>query len=300
MRTVIPCLLAASLAKGALSQKVVRFDIQGRQPSEALKLAKRAAFRTYLFNDINNGLYSVNVSIGTPPQNFTLQLDTGSTDVWVNSAGSTYCQQGNCFDSFDSSSSSSYAISVPNEFNVTYGDGTGAAGDLFTDDLTVGGVTITNQTMGLASTSDIAYGLMGVGMVGTEGSCDVQQGQTGYCYANLIDSMVSEGQINSHAFSLYLNDLNQSTGSILFGGVDSSRYTGDLVAVPFVPLQLQDGTNDTSRYTVAWTNLTITTPNGVENVLNGQSEALPALLDSGTTLANLPTTITKVSTLRAL
>lgn len=279
-------LSATSLITTAVAQKVVKFDIQGRAPSEAVKLARRATIRENLFNDVNEGLYSVNVSIGTPPQNFQLQLDTGSTDIWVNSADSEFCRQGNCYDSFSSSNSSSYRVSVSNEFNVTYGDGTGAAGDLFTDDLVVGDVTLTNQTMGLATTSDIAYGLMGVGMVGTEGSCGAVEGPA-YCYPNVLDSMVSEGKINSHAFSLYLNDLNQSTGSILFGGVDSSRYSGDLVSVPMVGIPLLNGSTEDDRYTVAWTNFTITTPRGIETFLQ-EDINVPALLDSGTTLAVLP------------
>ena len=36
-------------------------------------------------------MYTVDVSLGTPPQNFTLQLDTGSSDLAVPLAG---CQQG--------------------------------------------------------------------------------------------------------------------------------------------------------------------------------------------------------------
>lgn len=127
-------------------------------------------------------------------------------------------------------------------------------------------------------------------MVGTEGSCDAQQP---YCYPNVLDTMVSEGKINSHAFSLYLNDISQSTGNILFGGVDSSKYTGDLVSIPMVGIPLQDGSQETDRYTVAWTNFTITTPNGVEQFLN-RAINVPVLLDSGTTLAVLPTSIVNI------
>lgn len=294
MTRVTAGLLAAGLVAHVAAQKVIQFDIEKKSIPHS-DLAKRATIKSYLFNDINNGLYSVNVSIGTPGQNFQLQLDTGSTDVWVNSASSSFCQtQGNCADSFDNTKSSTYQVAEANEFNVTYGDGSGAAGDLFTDVLDVGGVLITNQTMGLASTSDIAYGLMGVGMVGTEGSCSTEEGPT-FCYPNVLDSMVSQGKINSHAFSLYLNDIDQSTGSILFGGVDSARYTGDLVSVPMVGIPLVNGSTETDRYTVAWTNFTITTSNGVETFFQDafSQTSVPALLDSGTTLSLLPTTVYK-------
>ena len=32
--------------------------------------------------------------------------------------------------------------------------------------------------------------------------------------------------INTVAYSLWLNDLDASTGSILFGGIDTEKYTG--------------------------------------------------------------------------
>lgn len=163
MRTSTLGLVAASLAAEAAAQKVVKLDTFASRPLENIKQVKRATGQAYLFNDVNNGLYSVQAQIGTPGQSFTLQLDTGSTDIWVNSRTSQFCQKGNCADSFSPSNSSTYKNSVTGGFNVTYGDGTGAAGDLFTDVLSVANMKLTNQTFGLATTSDIPYGLMGVG-----------------------------------------------------------------------------------------------------------------------------------------
>lgn len=163
MRTSTLSLVAAALATEAVAQKVVKLDTFASRPQTNIKQVKRATGQSYLFNDINNGLYSVQAQIGTPGQTFTLQLDTGSTDIWVNSRSSQYCQKGNCADSYSSGNSSTYKLSVRGAFNVTYGDGTSAAGDLFTDVLSVANMKLTNQTFGLASTSDIPYGLMGVG-----------------------------------------------------------------------------------------------------------------------------------------
>lgn len=290
MRASTIGLLATTWVAGVICQKVVRYDFKGRSPADVVQLAKRNTIKEYILNDVNGSLYSVNVSIGTPGQIFQLQLDTGSTDIWVNSGDSRYCRRGNCLDSFDSSGSSTYQNAAAGAFGVSYGDGTSASGDFFTDVISIGGISVKNQTIGLASDSDIPQGLLGVGMVGTEGSCASAENQ--FCYPNLIDTMVNQGLISSHAFSLYLNDLNESTGSILFGGVDSARYTGELVSIPMVGIPLSNGSFDETRYTVAWTDVTITTPNGVEQVANGGVN-IPVLLDSGTTLAVLPTSVTR-------
>lgn len=129
-----------------------------------------------------------------------------------------------------------------------------------------------------------------------EGSCTgIKQGQATYCYPTIIDQMVSQSHINSRAFSLFLNDLGQSTGQIIFGGVDSARYSGDLISMPIIPLNVQTANQRVANafYNVAWTNFTVTTPKGVQTNFWSDSDAAPVLLDSGTSFALFPPDLTR-------
>lgn len=81
-------------------------------------------------------------------------------------------------------------------FDIEYVDGSGVDGYYFTDDLTIGGAKIETLQMGLASTSDISYGIMGVGFDADESTSNI--------YPNVIDKFYTEGLIGARAYSLYL------------------------------------------------------------------------------------------------
>lgn len=104
-------------------------------------------------------LYFCNVTIGTPEQNLRLILDTGSSDLWCNAANSTLCSSSRdpCRvpGSFDPNLSSSLSY-VSSDFNITYADGTGAAGDYVTDTLHIGGATVKDFQFGIGYSSSSA------------------------------------------------------------------------------------------------------------------------------------------------
>ncbi|RAL10205.1 pepsin-like aspartic protease [Aspergillus homomorphus CBS 101889] len=178
--------------------------------------------------------YSINLTIGTPPQKMVLAIDTGSSDTWVNIASSDECSaQGDpCkpYGLFDSSASSTYK-KLDTVMNSTYGGGDNAYGHYATDKVTVGGTTIKDMQFAVAEKSTVIHGLAGIGYP----SLTYQATHADKTYSNLPQALVDTGAIKSPAYSLWLDDLQANTGSVLFGGVNKAKYHGELQTLPIVP-----------------------------------------------------------------
>lgn len=56
-------------------------------------LSKRATVTESLINNITAGGYYATVSVGTPPQDVQLVLDTGSSDAWVVASDASLCTE---------------------------------------------------------------------------------------------------------------------------------------------------------------------------------------------------------------
>jgi hypothetical protein len=88
-------------------------------------------------------------------------------------------------------------------------DGTGSTGSYFQDTFTIGGGSLKQFQMGLASSTTIGTGIMGIGYNNSEANVDTGNGTE---YPNLPLAMVNQGLINSAAYSLWLNDLRKFSG----------------------------------------------------------------------------------------
>lgn len=179
----------------------------------------------------------------------------------------------------NASASSTYEVAVTNGFDIVYADGTSASGDYFTDNLAIGGITVTDLQMGIADKTAVGTGILGIGFELNEAAETL--------YSNLVTKMVNESKISTMAYSLYLNDYYSSTGNILFGGVDTDKFIGNLVTVPILP---DAESQNYSSFTVGLTGLSFAFPNGTtyNQSLTSESGSLSSILDSGTTLSYLP------------
>ncbi|EOD52756.1 putative aspartic-type endopeptidase protein [Neofusicoccum parvum UCRNP2] len=293
MPTLRACFAAAAGLAGlahAAEQpgpKVVGFEIAKSRRQALATLARRnLARRDTVSASLTNfrSLYQINVTVGTPPQQLGLQIDTGSSDVWFPYAGSSQCMQGGCESAFDPDQSSTFEDIGQGQFKIQYVDGTTISGDYARDVLSIGNTEIRNMTMAVATDSDdTPEGIMGVGFVQDETLAQSDN----ITYPNVPVQLVQQGFINSVAYSLWLNDLDSSSGNVLFGGVDSDKYDGDLIGLPIQP-DSQSGS--ITSFTVAMSSLNIKAGGG-NSVYSQSNLDLPAILDSGTTLTLLPDSI---------
>jgi len=172
--------------------------------------------------------YLTEVDIGTPAQKLDLLLDTGSSDTWVFTANTKVRGNSGQTSSFDQSHSSTFK-SNNTQWDIQYGKGD-ASGTWGTDKFKIGTATLKHLSIGLAdSVNSISQGLVGIGRPQAE----ITFSKTGE-YLNLPLEMKAEGLINSAAYSLALDDIDDSQGNIIFGGVDHDQYDGNLVEMPIV------------------------------------------------------------------
>lgn len=287
-------LVAAQLVSSAAAVKlaprenprVLGLDIQRRSvvnPIEHDRLRRREDPVQQTLDNLET-LYFANASLGTPAQTFRLHIDTGSSDLWVNAKDSQLCQQGGnqCGDSgtYNANDSSTYEY-VNGVFNISYADGTGASGDYATDTFRFGGQTIKELQFGIGYSSSSPEGILGIGYTINEAA--VNHGGL-KPYSNLPQKLVDDGTINSNAYSLWLNDLDASTGSILFGGVDTDKFHGELQTLPIIP---EDGVY--AEFIIALTGMGHNNTNG--SIF--QNENVAVLLDSGTSFMYLPNNVVR-------
>jgi len=140
--------------------------------------------------------------------------------------------------------------------------------------------------MGLALTAVDSIGVMGISFASGETIC-WEHDECSRIVPTVVDQLKAAKYTQRNAYSLYLNDLQSDSGSILFGAIDTAKYSGPLIALPMQP----DGQGNVTDFSVSLTSVSIYTADGKTQKLSSPDLAVPALLDSGTYDTELPASI---------
>ncbi|XP_012859408.1 cathepsin E [Echinops telfairi] len=173
--------------------------------------------------------YFGTISIGSPPQNFTVIFDTGSSNLWV---PSVYCTSRACqtHPRFYPSQSSTYSSELARPFSIQYGTGS-LSGILGADKVSVRGLTVVNQQFGESVKEpgqtfvDAEFdGILGLGYP------SLAVGRV----TPVFDNMMAQNLVDVPMFSVYMSsDPEGGAGSeLIFGGYDHSHFSGSLNWVP--------------------------------------------------------------------
>ncbi|KAJ6784994.1 hypothetical protein PWT90_03679 [Aphanocladium album] len=219
----------------------------------------------------------ITMAIGSPPQDFSALFDTGSGDLLVGKTGSDFCAIGgaNCSAIAQGGRgslnlNSSAAPETIGPLAAHYFNGELNLGEFKKADAVFGGVTVKDLQFGLvdALTEDFPEAnnaplapLLGVGPI-------LGETPNTTAYPNLPARMRDIGTIRSNVFGVYLNDFRGTDGSVVFGGVDAAKFTGELKEAPLVPVA---DTNKASRFQVAFSSLQLINAEGVNKPSKARS-----------------------------
>uniref|UniRef100_A0A671K206 Cathepsin D-like n=1 Tax=Sinocyclocheilus anshuiensis TaxID=1608454 RepID=A0A671K206_9TELE len=166
------------------------------------------------------------ISIGTPPQDFTVLFDTGSSNVWVPSIHCSYLDIA-CWlhHRYNSKKSSTY-VQNGTDFSIQYGRGS-LSGFISQDTVTLAGLKVPNQ--------QFAEAVKQPGIVFVVARFD---GVLGMAYPAIsvdgitpvFDTAMAAKILPQNIFSFYINrdPAGEVGGELMLGGFDQQYFDGDL------------------------------------------------------------------------
>lgn len=163
------------------------------------------------------------LTIGTPPQQFFVDPDTGSSDLWV---PSVLCNSSTCSmkRKFDASKSSTAQFQEPDgSFVIQYGDNSTVSGPAYRDAVTMAGLTVAYQLFSPVTN------------VSDQFANSTLDGLIGLAYPKLsnlnstpfVNTAKLQGLVKDAMFGIKLSNVSNSS-EIFFGGVNNDLFKGDI------------------------------------------------------------------------
>ena len=211
--------------------------------------------------------YLTPVSIGG--ETLQLDFDTGSSDLWVFSSELPASERSG--HTYYTPSSTSKLLSGYT-WDISYGDGSGASGNVYTDTVKVGATTASSQAVELAETVSAQF----VQDTGNDGLLGLAFDSINTVSPTKQKTFFSNVKASLDAPLFTANLKKGAPGTYDFGYIDASKHTG---SITYVNVNTANG---------FWE----FTGNGYA-VGSGAftSSSIDAIADTGTTLLYLPTTI---------
>ncbi|KAF8492841.1 acid protease [Russula emetica] len=214
-----------------------------------------------LLTDYDDYLWYGTISIGTPAKDFTVDFDTGSSDLFVPSKNcDSSCAGHNAYDP----SASNTSRDLNKTFALAYGDGSTVSGEQYSENVIIAGLIGKKQTIGAATQYSTGFqasqfpadGLMGMGF----------QSISDYDAPPPVQNLNSQGALTEPMFGFKF----ASSGSELFlGGVDPAY---DISKFTWVNVTKE------GYWQASFDNIT------VDNVPVLELKNINAIFDTGTTM----------------
>lgn len=216
-------------------------------------------------NDYANDIaYYIEVQLGSDQQNFSLVIDTGSYYTWVYGVN---CTSDSCIghQQFNTNNSTTIANN-DNTFDINYTSGD-VTGGVYNDIISFSGFE-TRLDFGVAQSAGSTFASFPIdGIMGLSA-----QDESPNSFPGVMTTLYRQSLISQDVFAINLGRASdtQDQGSITFGGLDSSKYTGDITYTKIL--------SDSVLWTLPLGNAIV---NSNVLQLNGSRSAV---VDTGTTL----------------
>ncbi|TVY82469.1 Aspartic protease PEP3 [Lachnellula suecica] len=156
-------------------------------------------------------------------QTMNMDFDSGSSDLWVFSSQlSTASQTGHTV--YDPTKSTSFALMQGSTFSISYGDGSGAAGNVGTDTVNIGGATVTSQAIEMATAVSASFV-----------QDTASNGLVGLAFSKLntvkpaAQKTFFDNAMTTLAQPVFTADLRKAAvGAYEFGNIDATKFNGSL------------------------------------------------------------------------
>lgn len=216
-------------------------------------------------NDVG---YFAPILLGTPSKTFQILMDSGSADFWVPSQICDSCGQ---HEVLGSKTSKTFAASKES-FQVTYGTGE-VQGAIVQDVMDLAGLKLLNHTFGVTTDESDEFSGDGVPFDGLMGLAQSKLSNQGVLTP--IEAMKKQGLVAAAQVSYKLGRVADGVndGQITFGGIDKTKFVGNLT--------LFDNVNKQGFWEGA---VGATAVDGKDAGLKRKT----AILDTGTTLIIMP------------